>query len=205
MRLSWNGTRSTRERWTQSSAKHLPEDMLHLLKSIISTTHVPNRSPVQKRLSIYNWNPGPRRGREGAIEKQIAGKWHIITLQEAIEKVDHELLTNRFHVTHYGGCAVLFSWDTFLPDIKVKSIHLDDVRHDLPDKVFDGESGLGDPRCYLKSFFSMANHLTDPTFTVMSLHINKNFAMKARYRQEVTLNHSCNDARRASGLGCWRF
>ena len=102
---------------------------------------VPNRSPVQKRLSIYNWNPGPRRGREGAIEKQIAGKWHIITLQEAIEKVDHGLLTNRFHVTHYGGCAVLFSWDTFLPDIKVKSIHLDDVRHDLPDKVFDGESG----------------------------------------------------------------
>ena len=40
---------------------------------------VPNRSPVQKRLSIYNLNPGPRRGREGAIEKQIEGKWHIIT------------------------------------------------------------------------------------------------------------------------------
>ena len=35
----------------------------------------------QKRLSIYNWNPGPRRIREGAIEKQIAGKWHLITLQ----------------------------------------------------------------------------------------------------------------------------
>ena len=33
-----------------------------------------SQSSVQKRLSIYNWNPGPRRGREGAIEKQIAGK-----------------------------------------------------------------------------------------------------------------------------------
>ena len=77
--------------------------------------NVPNRSPVQKRLSIYNWNPGPRRGREGAIEKQIAGKWHVITLQEAIEHVDHELLTNRFHVTHYGGCAVLLNKDTFFP------------------------------------------------------------------------------------------
>ena len=66
---------------------------------------MPHRSPVQKRLSIYNWNPGPRRGREGAIEKQIAGKWHTITLQEAIEYVDYELLTNRFHVTHHGGCA----------------------------------------------------------------------------------------------------
>ena len=32
-------------------------------------SNVPNRSSVQKRLSIYNWNLGPRRGREGAIEK----------------------------------------------------------------------------------------------------------------------------------------
>ena len=86
--------------------------------------NVPNRSPVQKRLSIYNWNPGPQRGREGAIEKQIAGTWHIITLQEAIEYVDHELLTNRFDVTHCGGWAVLFNQDTFLPDIKVKSVYL---------------------------------------------------------------------------------
>ena len=46
---------------------------------------VPNRSSVQKWLSIYNKNPGPRRGTQGAIEKQIAQKWHIITLQEAIE------------------------------------------------------------------------------------------------------------------------
>ena len=29
------------------------------------------QSPKQKRLSIYNWNPGPRRGKEDAIEKQI--------------------------------------------------------------------------------------------------------------------------------------
>ena len=31
------------------------------------------------RLSVYNWIAGPRRGKEDAIEKQIAGKWHIIT------------------------------------------------------------------------------------------------------------------------------
>ena len=61
----------------------------------------PNRSLLQKRLSIYNWNPGPRRGKEDAFEKQIAGKWHVITLQEASEYVDHDILTNRFHVTHY--------------------------------------------------------------------------------------------------------
>ena len=69
---------------------------------------VPNRFSVQKRLRVYNFNPGPRRGKEEAIEKRIAGKWHIITLQDAIENVDHELLTNRFHVTHNCGCAVLF-------------------------------------------------------------------------------------------------
>ena len=40
--------------------------------------NVPYRSPVQKRRSIYNWNPGPRRGKEDAFEKQIAGKWHVI-------------------------------------------------------------------------------------------------------------------------------
>ena len=35
--------------------------------------HFATRSIVQKRLSIYNWNPGPRRGKEDAFEKQIAG------------------------------------------------------------------------------------------------------------------------------------
>ena len=61
--------------------------------------HFATRSIVQRRLSIFNWHPGPRRRKEDAFEKQIAGKWHIITLQEASEYVDHELLTNRFHVT----------------------------------------------------------------------------------------------------------
>ena len=37
----------------------------------------------------------------------------MITLQEASEYVDHELLTNRFQVTHYAGCAILFRKDTF--------------------------------------------------------------------------------------------
>ena len=32
-----------------------------------------SQSPVQRRLSVYNWNPGPRRGTEDAIEKQIVG------------------------------------------------------------------------------------------------------------------------------------
>ena len=48
-----------------------------------------SHSPMQKRLSIYNWNPGPRWCKKDAIEKQIAGKWHLITLQEASAYVEH--------------------------------------------------------------------------------------------------------------------
>ena len=54
--------------------------------------------------------------------------------EEAIEYVDHELLTNRFHVTHYGRYTVLCNKDTFFPDVKVTSIYLYDNRHDLQKK-----------------------------------------------------------------------
>ena len=78
-------------------------------------------APVQKRLSIYNWNPGPRRGKEDAFDKQIVEKWHIVTLQEASDYVEHDIIHERFHVTHYAGCAILFNKDTFYPDNSVKS------------------------------------------------------------------------------------
>ena len=131
---------------------------------------ISNRSPVQKQLSIHNWNPGPRRGKEGAFEKQIAGKWHVITLQEAIEYVDHDILAGRFHVTHYGGCAILFNEDTFHPNIDVKSIYLHDTRRDLPDQVMEGEQGW-----FLQGTLSRASFRRPPlsgqeTCTVLSLH-----------------------------------
>ena len=69
---------------------------------------VPNRLLEQPRLNILSWNPGPRRGREGAIEEHIAVKWHVITLQEAIGYLQHECLTNHFYTAHFAGCAVLF-------------------------------------------------------------------------------------------------
>ena len=92
-------------------------------------TDVPHRLTEQKRLSIYNWNPGPRRGKEEAIDKHTTEKWHIITIQDAVQYLDRDYLTNRFYVTHYGGCAVLFNKDTFHPDIKVSSVY----RHDTGD------------------------------------------------------------------------
>ena len=92
---------------------------------------------MQKRLSVYNWNPGPRRGGKDAIEKQIAGKWHLITLQEASDYVEHEILHERFHVTHFAGCAVLFNKDTFYPE----SIYLHDTRRCVQDLIVEGEHG----------------------------------------------------------------
>ena len=89
-----------------------------------SSKRFATRSVVQRRLSIYNWNPGRRPGKEDAFKQQIAGMWHIITLQEASEYVDHELLTNRSHMTHYAGCAVLFNKNTFHTNVDVKSIYL---------------------------------------------------------------------------------
>ena len=96
---------------------------------------MPNQLTEQKRLSVYNWNLGHRRGNEGAIEKQIAVKWAHITLEEAIEYMDREFLATRFHVTHDGICAILVSKETFFPDTKVTSIYLHDLRYSQPDKV----------------------------------------------------------------------
>ena len=66
----------------QIFVKHQKGDLLHLLRHMVPTNIFSTRSLVQKRLSIYNWNPRPPRRKEDAFEKQIAVKWHIITLQE---------------------------------------------------------------------------------------------------------------------------
>ena len=147
---------------------------------------VPNRLTEQKRHSVYSLNPGPRRGKEGAIEKHIAVKWHIVTLQEAIEYLEHELLTNRSHVTHYGDCAILFNKDTFSSDIKVSSIYLHDTRTREQDKVKEGESGR-----VLQGVISRAHVRRPPRggksfFTTMSSHINNQLCKEARHREEAT-------------------
>ena len=49
-------------------------DTSHFIKSITSTTKCPTVHLHRKRISIYTWNPGRRRGKEGAIEKQNCRK-----------------------------------------------------------------------------------------------------------------------------------
>ena len=97
-------------------------------------------------------------------------------MQEAIEYADHELLTNRFYVTHYAGCAVLFNKETFFPDVKVKSIYLHDTRHDLPDKVREGESGWVVQGVLSRASFRRQPSRGQKSLTVVSLHINNSYA-----------------------------
>ena len=105
----------------QISMKLQKEDMLHLLRHMASTNTLLINLLCTGGFSIYNWNIGHRRGREDAFEKQIAKKWHIVTLIEASDYVNHDILHERFHVTRFLGCAILFNKDTFYPDITVKS------------------------------------------------------------------------------------
>ena len=133
---------------------------------------------MQKRLSIFIWNPGPRRGREDAFEKQIAGKWHIVTLQEASDYFDHDILQERFHVTHCAGCAILFNEDTFYPDINVKSVYLHDTRRDLPDQIIEGEQGWVLQGVLSRASFRRAAVSGQKFFTVLSLHISNIYAKK---------------------------
>ena len=137
-----------------------------------------SQSLVQRRLSIYNWNPGPLRGREDAFEKQIAEKWHIVTLQEASDYVDHDILKKRFHVTHYVGCAILFNKDTFYPDINVKSIYLHDTWRGLPDQIIEGEQGWVLQGVLSRASFRRAAVSGRKFFTVLSLLVSNIYAKR---------------------------
>ena len=138
---------------------------------------VTSQSPLQRRLSVYNWNPGPRRSTEDAIEKQIAGKWHLITLQEASDYVDHAILHERPYVTHFAGCAVLFNNDT-CSNVDVKSIYPHDTRCGVQDHVVEGEHGWVLHGVLSRASCRRAAASGQKVFTVLSLHISNTIFCK---------------------------
>ena len=108
-------------------------------------------------------------------------------MQETSDNVDHELLTNRFHVTHYAGCAILFNKDTFHPDIDVKSIYLHDTRRELPDQVMEEEQGG-----VLQGVLSRVSFRRSPVsgqkyFTMLSLCISNIHAQKKGIAKKLIL------------------
>ena len=137
-----------------------------------------SQSLVHKRLSSYKWNPGSRRGREDAFEKQIAVKWPIITLQEASDYVEHEILHERFHATHFAGCAILFNKDTFHPDISVKSIYLPRHEARCARSYCRRRTWRGFTRRTFTCLFSSYCSQCQKVFTVLSLHMRNIYAKK---------------------------
>ena len=61
---------------------------------------------MKRRLSIYNWNPGPRRGKEDAFEKQIVVKWYIVTV--VIRSLPCECACT--YSAHKSSCVVTFAF-----------------------------------------------------------------------------------------------
>ena len=110
-----------------------------------------------------------------------------VTLQEASEYVDHDILTSRFHVTHYAGCAILYNKDTFYSDINVQSIYLHDTRRDLPDQVMEGEQGWVMQGVLLRASFRRSPVSGQKYFTVLSLHISNIYAKKKGIAKKLIL------------------
>ena len=53
----------------------ISQETLHILPRLqCQQRHAQPIDRTEETLNLKNWNPGPRRGKEGAIEKQIARK-----------------------------------------------------------------------------------------------------------------------------------
>ena len=104
--------------------------------------------------------------RQRRCEEQIAGKWHVIAPQEALEDLQHERLTHHFYIT-FAGCAVMVNKDTFHSDTAKSYLH-DNNGHQT---VREGQSGWVLQAVSRASFRRLPRN-GKSYFTMMSLHIN---------------------------------
>ena len=155
---------------------------------IFFDNNVRNRSPLQTRVSASTTGTQDLDvERKMLLRNKSRASGVVITLQEADEYVDHDLLTSRFHVTHYGGCAILYNKDNLYSNIDVKSMYLHDTRRDLPDQVMEGEQGW-----VLQGVLSRASFRRSPVsgkkcFTVLSLHTSNIYAKKKGIANKLIL------------------
>ena len=132
---------------------------------------------------------------EGVIEKHIG-------LQEAIEYLQHECLTNHFYITHFAGCAFLFNKDTFHSDIKVKSIYFHDSMNGPDQAVKEGQSGWVRQTVISRaSFRRIPRYGKYQTISVRKRGIGKNLLLTVR-----TVMHQEQAGRLASDFNgaAWR-
>ena len=143
------------------------------------------------------------------VEKELSKgilreNWYIITPQEASEYLEHDFLTNRFHVTHCGGMCDIVQQGYFLfgtsrcrPSISTTPGLVEQ------DKIKEGESGWVLQGVVSRAAFPRQPCSVKKSFTVMSLHINNNYAKKAWHREEASPHYPRRDAGRARGHGHW--
>ena len=106
-------------------------------------------------------------------------KWHIITLQEASDYDEHDILQERFHV------AILLNKDTFYLDISVKSIYLHDTRRGVQDHIVEGEQGWVLQGVLSRASFRRSTVSGQKFFTVLSLHISNVYAKKKGIAKKI--------------------
>ena len=82
---------------------------------------------------------------------------------------------------------MLFNKDTFYPDIEVKSSNLHDTRHELPDKVMEGDLGWVLQGVLSRASFRRRSLSGQKTFTVLSVHINNIYAKKRGIAKKLIL------------------
>ena len=138
-----------------------------------------SQSPMQRRLNIYNWNPGPRRGKEDAFEKQISGEMAYC----------YPVTSIRPCRSQYSPRAI--SRDTFYPDINIKSIYFHNTKRDLPHQVMEGEQ-----RWIMQGVLSRASFHPpvsgQKSLTVLSQQYQQHLRQEERHRQDAHSYSSCH-------------
>ena len=105
--------------------------------------------------------------------------------KKASDYVEHGILHERFHVTHFAGCAVLFNKDTFYPDISVNSMYLHNTRRGVQDQIDEGEHGWVLQGVLSRASFRRAATSGQKVFTVLSLHISNIYAKKRGVAKKI--------------------
>ena len=152
---------------------------------------ISNRLTEQTRPSVKNWNPGPRRGKGGAIERHVAGKWHARFLDESLPC---DTLWRLCGLVQQG--YLLFGHQG-LVNLSPRHQGLrtgQDIRRRIR---------VGNTRCRLKSSLSSA---TAQRPKILHGHVSphqQQLCQKAWNREEASPHHPRHYAGRARGPGRW--
>ena len=154
---------------------------------------MPNRLLEQTPISILSWNPGPRRGREGAIEELIAGKWYV-KLRCRRRMCTFNTSASRTITILPTLLDVLSLFNTLHSDIQVNSVYFHGNRNGQHQAVREGQSGW-----VLQAVISRASVRWIPRngqscFTMMSLHIDNQFETWD-WQKLVSYSPYCNVSR----------